>query len=354
MEKIYEVITNTAGELELVFPRLTGLEAMVPGNIYNLSYQIETGSYRDIQQVYMYEKHSKFDSTIITDPNGDMPFAISTRDCYKDHLPYQCISQVVLKEDQYIMRCVTNPKNHGESVIYVMQVESILPTVNLQTEENTINVKYITSIKDRADLLDAKKMGVFPTLERAFFHINKIQGREFSPHLTPRYSFNPRRIITSRLFTLDKKEDRLVSYLADGTKLVINQKSQLQYKNPLDKNSGPSTGGFYRVFFGRRAVGEKVIYVDGVPLPMVKQDDLSDYIISSEVNLVDATSALKKFITVSGVEYMGWLSTSDDCIRPLYKTIDGYAKFDMNRYEKSMNSEIVDLHFNFSEEDVAN
>lgn len=354
MEKIYEVITNTAGELELVFPRLTGLDAMVPGKLYNLSYQIEAADYQGAQQVYMYEKHSKNDSTIIADANGDMPFAISTRDCYKDHLPYQCISQVVLKVGQYIMRCVTNPDNPEESTIYVMQVESLLPTINFQIEEKTINVKYITAINDRLDLLKAKKMGIFPTLERGFFHINKIQGRQFPPYLTPRYSFNPRRIITSRLFTFDKKENRLVSFLADGTKLVINQKSNLQYKNPLDKNSGPSTGGFYRVFFGRKAVGEKVIYVDGVPLPMVKHEDLSDYIISSEVNLADATSALKKFVTVSGVEYMGWLSTTDDCIRPIYKTIDGYAKFDMNSYEKSMNSEIVDLIFNFSEEDVAN
>jgi hypothetical protein len=348
MEKIYKVENN-----ELVFPSITGYNKMVPGEIYNLSYMLEEGSYSGVRQAYMYEKHSMNETHIVSDENGGTPFSVSTRDCARDKFPKDCIAQILLKEGQYVFRFIASKQDNGkvEKITYVMKIVEVFPNVEFQDKPVSINVEFCLAI--RYPFVKGREIvGQYQEkFKQAFIHINRIHCIPFDPYFVPRYSFNPRRIITTRQFTQDV-EGNLVSFTDKGKRLVLNQKSKLYYEKPNDPKSPKRKGAFIRCFYGRRAADEDIIYVDGAIVSMVQRADLPAYIEKSGIynnydnGLHQASLSIKEVYAIDGLVYYAMVVDSDGgMFLPLCKSIDGFNTIQLNEKEGTFISEYKDLQF---------
>ena len=337
MEKLYRVKNNS-----LDFPALNDITRVQVGEIYNITYMIESGEFKGKPQARMYEYNSKTDTNIITNSEGKKAFAIASNDCIRDNFPHRCLARIVLEEGQYILRAV-NTYSHANkqetTTIIIMKVVEVLPKIMYSITPTSVNVKILN--KFVYDPYQFPKLGI---LDEAYQHLTMVHlsGGDFSEFLMPKYCFNPGRITTNRLF-IQQEDGDLISYLDNGKKLILNKKSFARFEDPNDPNSPVRKSVFLRCFFPRIHQSDNIIFVEGAPLDMVDESDIAEYIRKSKLSDEEAVTSIKQMRRTDGTTYFAIVSYKESVFRPIYRTLNGFGTFPLNEYEKRMNDAMYDI-----------
>lgn len=337
--RFYKVQNNT---LEFPSVEVTKLQ---PGHVYNIKDLLETGKWKDERQVYFYEYNAPHSVWISADSVGRMPFAIQVNDSVRDEFPSHCLAKVILNEGNFLIHAHTNTDAGTDNLeeattIFVFRIKDTNPDITNSIGNVSINIELINSFKMN-DIIIAGH-GI---LENAINHVFTVWNSAFGDYLTPKYSFNPGRVMTNRLFVRNE-EGELVSHLDNGSKLVLNRNSFARNVVPGAFDTDIHEAIFMRCFFSKKFKNEPMIFVDGVALPMITLDDIPEYIeASSGIDMKMASSTIKKITLKNGFEFYAINNSGRSETRPIYKTTTNFATFALNNYELQHKSFSTDLSF---------
>ena len=324
----------------IVFPSVER-EKLTVGEIYNISSGLITdGFYGNNHQLYFYEYSKPGDNVfIMTDRKGMKPFAVATNDCLRDNFPDHCLAKVLIEEGNHIIYSYpdtdSSKKFNGMHNIAIFKIVQLSPAINHTVNpELSINVALINkySIASHHDV---------PNFKDAIRHTLLVSRRKTDDYTTPKYCFNPGRIVLNRLFHRED-EGEMVSYNDQGRRLVLNRNSK---EDMIENNKGlptPASNLFMRCFYSKKHSNEETIFVDGAKLTMLREEDLQDYIEKSDLTDTAASSIIKKAVTLHGQAFFVVVNIKGE-IRPIYTNSYGYATFPLGDKEREFIDQLIDL-----------
>lgn len=334
IDKFYKVSNG-----RLVFPGLDRSQ-LTKGETYNLKGSLLTdGMYGETHQVYFFEYSKPGElACIMTGRRGEKSFAVATNDCARDGFPTHCLAKVLVEPGNHIMYAVPEVddtgKFTGKHTITTFEVVEILPALGAAAELS-INVKYVNKSVVAGDH-DVK------TYKEAVKHLLFVSRRKTDDYTTPKYCFNPGRVVSNRLFSRDKDGGELVSFNDSGKKLILNRNS---LEGLLYKSKGVYADAdnlFMRCFYSKKHAHESIIFIDGARLTMLETADLQDYIEKSNLTKDLAESIIKRAVTTHGNTFYVVVNVKDE-IRPIYINSYGYATFPLLESERDFIERLDDI-----------
>ena len=319
---------------KLVFPRVMKKDLEV-GEIYNVNFLVEHGEFGGQKQAYFYEYSVPYqESMIMTDPNGEKAFAVATNDSIRDNFPQFCLAKILVQKDNYIVYAYSESAHSDEIHIVIMKVVDVFPTVSLVSNEDAINVR----VEGKFVVGENVDVG---KLKKAVDHVIMVMRRNLGDYLTPKYSFNSGRMITTRLFHRNENDD-IISYLETGQKLILNKNSLEKYKQ--GENGPLIDNAVIRCFYSKKHKDKDVIIVEGCKVNLLWENDLELYINESNITREMASNMIKKVYTTNGNYFFAVINIKGE-LRPIYHTSAGFATFALNEYEFDFIREVQDLSF---------
>lgn len=315
----------------LVFP-VVEKENLVIGETYNMRSLITDGVFGEERQLYFYEYSKPGDSVfIMTGNTGAKPFAVATNDCTRDEFPSNCLAKILITEGNKILfafpRNDSNKNFSGVFNVVLFEVIELSPDVQYSiSPEVSINIKVI----DIFETSGSTNGNI--NIKEALKHTLLVSRRKTDDQTTPKYCFNPGRIVSNRLFNRDNNGD-LVSYTNKGKKLVVNRNSLEGIDNEDNL--------FMRCFYSKKHVNAENIYVDGASLPMLSHDSVTEYAEKSNLTPDIASALIKKAVTVHGIPFYVAINVKGE-VRPIYLNSYGYATFALNDKEKEFIDRLED------------
>lgn len=341
IDRFYRVENNS-----LVFPGIEKDKLQV-GDVFNISNSLITdGFHGNDRQLYFYEYCEPGKNVLImTNRKGQKQFAVATNDCVRDNFPENCLAKVLIEVGNYIIHTFPEVSsgrrsNINRHVVNVFKVIEVSPNVRFCINTKiSINVRLI----DRLVLTTHHSVKEnLRELREAVRHSLLVSRKKTDDFTTPKYCFNPGRVVTNRLFHRNE-EGELISFNDEGKRLILNKNSPegLTNVNGVDKRV---ENIFLRCFYSKKLSDEEVIFVDGAPLSVLQQHELNDYIEESNITREMASTILKKAITYHNQSFFVVVNVKGE-IRPIYKNSYGYATFPLNEKEQEFIKVLEDLKF---------
>lgn len=327
---------------DIVFVKLDQSQ-IEEGKIYNTPTRIKWGHYKFEKQCYIYEYcDPKNETVIIAREDGQKPFASATNDCIRDNFPKNCLARVVLSKDYYLIYAyydnnsiVTSHTNKKLNFI-VFRIVDCAPEFKDIPEFSSINIQCVA----RFDSGDIPKTDC---LDEAIQHVIMVNLNYCGEQVTLKYSFNPGRIVTTKLFQRNEQNE-LVSYTEEGKKIILNNNSFELYKDAI--NAEMNDNIILRCFYSRKFINKKVLFVDGIRVDLLQEWEVPYYLEKSNLSDSAASSLLKKAVTKYGYEFYVISDVTRGEIRPIYKSSKdwGYSTFPLSVYEADYIKELKDVN----------
>lgn len=300
----------------------------VIGEQYTMLGVVRKESFNGKENMYFYETMvPRKEISLMTQNDGKPPFAVWTNDGHTDAFTSFQLSKILVNVGYHFI-IGYRKENEPNAPIEVM----IFHIDELNVSSNNFGMETtIVTLKEKSTISESIDYDIFnPAVE----HIHMLIDKDFSEYLVPRFSYNPGRVISVRLF--QRQGDDLVSYLDSGKKMVINKKSKL-----YDENINTL---FARCFFSKKFQDRDTIIVDGHALPILQEYDLEMYIEHSNLTESMGRTLLKKVTTTYGFEFYVVINFRGE-IRPIYKTAAGFLSFPLNAQEQGFIARMEDVIF---------
>lgn len=337
----------------IVFPAVKRNTVKV-GDVFNVNNLITTGYYSDKKQMYFYEYAKPFTTdgmapdgvVIMTDPRGKMPFAVATNDCPRDKFPEFCLSKILITEGNYIVHVYNEGKD-----IHVIGFRVIEQCDDVGYTSYSINVMAVIHYVIPPILSPDvdPDLGELEFMKNAINHALHVNRTRSDDYTVPKYCFNPGRIISNRLFsrnddleltsfiTNDDIKRKSLSVAESGKQLMMNRTA---VKDFISVDGDMIMNCAVRCFFGKKVIDEPVIYVDGYTLPILKKDNVDEYIYHSNINSNRVSTMLYKIITHHDEEFYAIVDELNKEIRPIYSNAYGFSSFLLNEEERKFIKDI--------------
>jgi hypothetical protein len=326
----------------LVFP---GVERgkLTVGETYNIGGGLITdGFYGETHQLYFYEYSKPGDNVfIMTDKKGLKPFAVATNDCTRDDFPEHCLAKVLVEPGNNIIfsyaELDSNEEFTGNHNVIVFRITELSPNVFYSANsELSVNATVISR-----DVVSSHTSVKY--FKEAIRHILLVGRRTTDDYTTPKYCFNPGRVVNNRLFHRDE-EGELVSFNENDKRLVLNRNST--EGDIIDERDivCPASNLFLRCFYSKKHMNEETIFIDGAKLTMLQEKDIEDYIDKSNLTRELAASLIRKAITEHDETFYVVVNVKAE-IRPIYINSYGYATFPLTEKEKEFIKSLEEVKF---------
>lgn len=204
---------------------------------------------------------------VITDQNGDIPFAAFTNDSERDDIKRtNAIARIRAHAGFHVVMAFVGEKETDPLSVYIFKI------IELNHHESTLHDSTVVEC-----IYTGNTLRPIPGFEKVTEHIVKASKQLHLPaQLKSKYCYQTTRNVTMCLMSKDEK-NQVVSK-RDKT-MILNNNSKARYEN-----GDICEEGIFRVYYSRRFSNADEVYVEGVRVP----DEFTKFPIEEFIDSADS------------------------------------------------------------------